>query len=102
MTNRKRITNAVEACGWKIKNLDFERESPDVGSWCISTYAFEPPFRLYLGLTLAVGKPDRRQYLVNVKVCKDCMQRLKMLSYLSANSIKKRLRHQLAKIPLFS
>ena len=33
MTNRKRITNAVEACGWKIKNLDFERESPDVGSW---------------------------------------------------------------------
>ena len=33
MNNRKKITKAVESYGWKIKYLDFERESPDIGSW---------------------------------------------------------------------
>lgn len=46
MGNRQKITKAVEACGWKIKRLEFDRNGPDEGSnWVIVVEADKtPPF----------------------------------------------------------
>jgi len=44
MGNRQKITKAVEACGWKIKLLEFDRNGPDEGSnWVIVVEAGRTP-----------------------------------------------------------